>query len=178
MIVTTGGRYNNDVRLAGGGALFETGVHYIDTINYMLGAAAVKDVDSKMLFEDGLEVHAQGRYTLETRSHSNVDISFIFSHLQATENALVIRFDSGDLRCSLFSDELPEIRSSKTGTKLKILDYSGRILPSTAYATNYLMWKTFLDGLDKRRVTFASSVGSLITTRVIEQIYLRGGRSL
>ena len=79
-----GGKFfSSDVELAGGGVLFEHGIHGLDLAIYIAGAKSAQLDCVNTVIEKGFDVHAEGNVTL-TNDSGEFDLDFKVSWLSET----------------------------------------------------------------------------------------------
>lgn len=163
-----GGRYHSDVRLAGGGVLFEAGIHGIDVLLFITKAIAVEINEANMLMEDGLDLHTDAEMTLTTKRGETIDCHLTVTCLEETTGRLEFIFDN-----------VRVIHSYPNGLIVKSLQGKGSyeisttkpLLPLTSFQTFHEHWSVFVGGIREARTNRTSASQSILTTEVIEKLY-------
>ena len=168
--VATGGGYSSDVVAAGGGLLFEVGIHGIDSALFVTGATDVRVSRCKMILSDQLDVHTEGTALITLPNARQVPLDFTVSSLKETTNELEFWFDRARVSYSLFSEDGIGLRSIKNNYGIKI---QPQLLagPMTAFQTFYSHWQRFLTGYRSGIRNWTAAVDCLLTTVAMEEIY-------
>jgi len=175
--IVTGGRYNSSLSLAGGGILFESGVHGIDTVLFCTNTLSVELKSAFMIMDGGLDVHTDAELILSTKKGERVDCQLTVSCLRPTINRLEFVFDHVVLSYSLFSEEQIVLRSLDGGTRYVLTQKDGQRYPLTVLQTLHEHWCLFFDGIDKQDANWTAASQSLLTTELIEKLYAAGTSS-
>lgn len=174
--VVLGGKYHSDVRLAGGGILFEMGVHGIDTLLFCTNATAAQINSVAMVLDSEFDVHTNADLLLTTERDERIGCQVTFSFLQDTINGWEFVFDHAVLSL-LFSGESVDVKATNDSGTWALLPAQGRLYPLTAYETFYEHWSRFLIGIHARQANWTSASRSILTTEVIERFYDAGLKS-
>jgi predicted dehydrogenase len=167
----TGGRYNSDIRLAGGGVLFEIGVHIIDTVLFATEALGCAVHGGRMENDEGFDLHTEATLALELSDGASVPWHLTVSNLQDTISGIVFHFDDLTLRFNVFG--APEISvESRAGKGSYVISGVPSTAPTTPYQVLGVFWRDFLGGLRCQQANYTSAARSLLTTQVIEALYL------
>ena len=172
--VTTGGNYRANVVLAGGGPLFETGVHGIDSINYILGAKSAEITDVKMEVDCEFDVHTEAGYIVKpdpSVASCSIPCSVLTTVLQQTRNTLRISFDTCTLEFSLFGGGV-SLRSNRSQKAVVISE--SKFASRETIASSCLFWKDFIDAVRSNEVNYTNHSTSRLTTAIVQEIYRRG----
>jgi predicted dehydrogenase len=163
-----GGRYHSDVRLAGGGILFEAGVHGIDALLFITKTLEVEINAARMLMEGGLDLHTEAEMTLTTERGDAVNCHIVISCLKETTGQLEFIFDNAQV-----------IYSYPTGLTVRALREKGSyhisttkpLYPLTSFQTLHEHWSMFLTGVRDKEPNRTSALQTILTTEVIEKLY-------
>lgn len=169
--ITAGGHYTADPAIAGGGMLFETGVHGIDTLLYCLNAQAAKVTSGKLVMDEGHDIHCEAILSLEDGDGDTIPFEIEVSRLKNTIERVELHFDNCMATFGLFG-LAPELRVQSTRGKLQtILTDRNNLYPFTWNQTLGEFWKAFLTGLESRQANYTAANRSVLTTDVVEQLY-------
>lgn len=169
--ITAGGHYTADSAIAGGGMLFETGVHGIDTLLYCLDAQTAHLTSGKMIMDQGHDIHCEATLELQDRDGESIPFEIEVSRLKNTIERVELHFDNCIATFGLFG-LAPELRVQSTNGKLQtILTNRTNLYPFTWNQTLSEFWKAFLSGLRAREANYTSAYRSVLTTDVVEQLY-------
>ncbi|MBU4376665.1 MAG: Gfo/Idh/MocA family oxidoreductase [Candidatus Omnitrophica bacterium] len=172
-IVTSGKPFVSDAKLAGGGVLFEHGIHGLDMVLYISGAGRAHSYQVKTIIEKGFDVHAEGQVTLTNVSNEFV-MDFKISWLSEMAEGLTFIFDHAVVNMSVREPRI--LIKSHEGRVLMSLTSSDIIYPITGFQTLWEYWASFLTAVQSGTANHTSADTSLLTTELIEQIYTQGGR--
>ena len=168
--IVTGGGYSSDVAAAGGGLLFEVGIHGIDSALFVTGATDVHVPGCKMILTDELDVHTEGTVLITLPDLRQVPLDFTVSCLKETTNELEFCFDRARVSYSLFSEDGIGVRSIKNNYRIKI-EPQALAGPMTSFQTFYSHWQRFLAGYRSGIRNWTAAVDCLLTTVAMEEIY-------
>lgn len=170
-IVTSGKSFVSDVKLAGGGILFEHGIHGIDLALYIAGAKSAHSYRVKTIIDKGFDVHAEGRVILTNMSGELV-LDFKVSWLSEVGEGLTFIFDHAVINMSVAEPRV--LLRSRDRRALMSLTDSSTIYPMTGFQTLWEYWRSFLSAVWSKAPNHTSASTSLLTTELIEQIYVQG----
>jgi len=175
-----GGRYAGfraDVRQAGGGILFEHGIHLLDSVLFLTRAAVASVRSARMAFEAGFDVHTEIDLDLRTSAGRAIPCSFRCSWLCETETGIILRFEHAELAYSIY-DSTGKMRLSGRGSRstYRVLPEWRDPLPLTAAQTLHDHWDHVARALRDRQANYTSACESILTTQIVESCYERGRR--
>jgi len=170
-----GGQYNSNLELAGGGVLFEMGIHYLDTVLFCSSAKDITLESGHMIEDLGFDLHTEARLRITLADGLEVPLDLTVSVLSDQQEGIDFVFDHASLSLSL----------SRAYLALRSRDHRYHADLSRAFAIQFVtsfqhifsMWRDFLDGLTSRRAGFASAYSSLLTTKSLELLYSLPRRS-
>jgi predicted dehydrogenase len=168
--ITAGGLYTADPAIAGGGMLFETGVHGIDTILYCLDAQSARLTSGKLIMDRGHDIHCEAIVSIENPDGDWIPFEIEVSRLKNTIERVELHFDNCMATFGLFGS--PELRVQSTNGKLQsVLTDRTNLYPFTWNQTLGEFWKAFLGGLEAHQANYTSANQSILTTDFVEQLY-------
>ncbi len=165
------GNYQSDIRMAGGGMLFDSAIHPLDLIFFLTSATAHRVEDVQMVMDGGFDVHTEAKLTLERPDGDEVRCSFKVTCLEETTNRLDLDFENGTIAYSAYD------RTGRVGLQLRgggeafRLTPDGGPYPTTHFQITYEHWRNFLQGLRSERPNYTSAHETLQTTQLIERCY-------
>jgi predicted dehydrogenase len=168
-----GGGYLSNVKLAGGGMLFESAIHGVDAILFLAGAVSVRVPEAAMILEEGFDLHTTARLAIRDAQGNSVEGELTISCLEDTTQRLDCVFDNATVCYSLFSEGAVEVKP--VSGKSRYLLTGAAPYPLTSYETTHRHWRLFLEGIEAGVPNWTSASQSILTTEVIEQLY-RAGR--
>lgn len=174
--VIVGERYSSDFRLAGGGILFEMGVHGLDTLLFCTETKIVKINSVRMILDGGFDLHTDAELVLSTGEGDRIDCNVRFSYLQDTINGWEFTFEHAVVSLP-FSAEGVYVRPINGSLNYALSPEKGSFYPLTSYETFYEHWRCFLAGICTRQANRTSAARSILTTEVVERLYEEGMKS-
>jgi predicted dehydrogenase len=166
----TGSRYSSDLRLAGGGMLFEVGVHWIDLALTATGATGARLVGGRMIRQDGFDLHTDAVFTLERGQLEDVPFELLISGLVETRNAIEVHCEHATLRFSLGGGRLLSIERAGVPLDVELVG-TPTPSPSTVFQLCHAMWRGLIESVSTGAPNWTSASSSLVTTEVIEAAY-------
>lgn len=174
--ILTGGGYLGNAQLAGGGILYQMGVHYIDSILFITKARHVSLESGVMEVEDDLDIHTEADLVLTLEDGGEVPFHVLTTTLEKASNRIELVFDRAQVHF------VPAYGESK----LAVLTHSGGIIgylhptpkhgPLNVHASYAAHWGRFLEAVAQRTPNETSAVTCRLTTMVLEALYsLRPG---
>jgi predicted dehydrogenase len=165
----TGSSYSSDFRLAGGGMLFEVGVHWIDLALMTSHATGARLVGGRMIRQDGFDLHTEAAFVLERGALSEVTFELLISGLVETRNDIELQCEHATLRFSLAGGRMA-IEREGAPLDLELVGTTGPN-PSTVFQLCHAAWMGLVESLRSGAPNWTSAVSSLVTTQVIEAVY-------
>lgn len=168
--ITAGSSYLSDAKLAGGGALFEGGVHGIDTVLYCLDAQSATVASGHLVMDGEHDVHCDGVVILTDPNGAEIPFDIEVSILKSGTNGIFLEFERAALSFSLYGPPVVHLRS-RNGNTAYVLTDERDYFPSAWNQVLGSFWQTFIDGFQERSANYTSASQSLLTTRIIEDLY-------
>jgi len=172
--VSTAGRYSADLSLAGGGFLFEVGVHLIDFVLYVSHALDVEVTSGEMLLDRGFDIHTDAIARMTMKGGKRSEFKLLITNLRHTSMEVTFEFDSAIVRVNPFGDRRIRVRARRGTTEYE-LGGEATEYPLTPPQTFYEHWSLFLDGVRTGRPNLTSASQSRLTTALVEQLYRLAG---
>ena len=170
-IVTSGKSFVSDAKLAGGGVLFEHGIHGLDLALYIAGAKSAHSYHVNTIIDKGFDVHAEGQVAL-MNSFGQFILDFKISWLTEPGEGLTFIFEHAVVTMSMAEPRI--LLKSHDGRVLLSLTDSSTIYPLTGFQTLWEYWRSFLAAVRSETANHTSASTSLLTTELIEQICAQG----
>lgn len=167
---STSGGAHPDVRVSGGGMLFESAIHGIDALLFITQAKTAQVSQVEMIQDGGFDLHTTARVSLALESGRRVECTLAVSCLEVVPNGLEFVFDSASVGLNVFGDGALSVRPYGRTARYQLTDVD-RQRPVGSYETAYENWRSFLDGFRQRRANWTSAAESLLTAEVIEALY-------
>jgi predicted dehydrogenase len=171
-----GNNYQSDIRLSGGGVLFESGVHGIDTALFCTRARSAQVGRVEMIKEEGgFDLHTEATLSLRTERTESIECRMEFSSIQKTINGWEFHFENAVASFSLSAEYISLRPADGSGSYLLEANDHGSY-PRTSYQMFYEFWSHFLDGIQLQKPNWTSASDSILTTKVIEDLYAGGSK--
>jgi predicted dehydrogenase len=160
----------------GGGVLTDLGCHGLDVILWITGAAHFQVLTSKIEWDHETDRQVVSELILSASDHLEAEcpVQFSISWLSEQTNQMVFEFDHASVRAGIRPDadlELASLRQKQAWTGLS-LDIAGA---RSSYQAFYLEWQDVVDAYQNRRQGELSAASSLLTTRLVDEVYRVGG---
>jgi predicted dehydrogenase len=165
----TSNNYSSDLALAGGGMLFEGGVHWIDIALFAAGATGARLVGGRMIRQDGFDLHTEARFALTRGKRPEISFELLISSLVETKNLIELACADATVHFSFASG----VFSLKRGSVPLGLEITGAPAPNptTVFQLCHATWQGLLEGLRTGAHNWTSAASSLVTTEVVEAVY-------
>lgn len=164
------GTHQSNVKLAGGGMFFETGVHGLDALLFVAGAQRAELISGSVTMLQDFEVHVDTALRVTTVHGIDIPAQITVSALVDTIECIRITFEHAQLIFSIYNDEPIRIRSL-SGERMLAARPDQQERVATLYQTAFVFWRTFIDGLDSESANLTSASDSLLTTKIVEQTF-------
>jgi len=168
--ITVGSRFHSDAKIAGGGMLFEVGIHGIDAAIFLSGAKGVAVHSASVVYDDGLDIHSDVTAQLSLPSGRCLPFRIKVSSLVETDNCMSLVFETARLQFSLFSDSPPKVYGKSKQKPVLITSFHPRT-PSDTWGTFGAHWRAFISSVRDRKPNYTSAIASLLSTQLVEEIY-------
>ena len=168
-----GNNYQSDIRLAGGGVLFESGVHGIDTILFCTRAQSVQVDSVRMIMDGRFDLHTEANLRVVMSQARDIQCLMTFSSIQETINGWEFHFENAVASFS-FSSEYVSIKAPNGSGTYRLEANACDCYPRTSYQMFYEFWSRFLAGVHVQKSNWTSASQSILTTEVIEKLYEAG----
>jgi predicted dehydrogenase len=160
----------------GGGVLRDLGCHGLDVILWITGAAQFQVGTSKIEWDNETDRQVESEFVVSESDHLEAEcpVQFSVSWLSEQTSRMVFEFDHASVRAGIRPDdglELASLRQKHGWTGLS-LDIAGA---RSSYQAFYLEWQDMVDAYQQRRDGELSAASSLLTTRLVDEVYRVGG---
>ena len=173
-IVSGGGGFAKNVKLAGGGQLFESAIHNVDTICYMAGVKTATLTRCLMEHEDGFDLHTDAQMTLTDSQGRDFEFELLVTCLHNTRYEIEMQFDHAVLTFSLFRPMRPEVRVKHGKRTYHLIDPMRQDSPSGSFDVNQVFLTDFLNGLETQTPNYTNACATRATALIMEKLYLHG----
>jgi predicted dehydrogenase len=170
----TAGRYSSSLQLAGGGVLFEVGVHYLDIGLHVTDTVAVEATKVRMEKQEGIDVETEATLELTNAAGAKIPFDIVVSSLRYTSMNHTFRFEHAEVTFASLGNG--EMRVSPIGGGPSFtLDTHIAHETMTSNHIFHAHWSRFVEGIGSGRSNVTSALDSRTTTLAVEQLYARGG---
>lgn len=168
------GNYQSNLKLAGGGMLFDHAIHVLDTLLFLTGAKRQRLNQIRMIIDKGFDLHTEVALNLEMPSGADIDVSLTVSCLEETTNRLELRFEHADVSYSAYDlTGRIEVRP-RNADDVYVLSKGEGSYPAKHFQLYYEHWANFVRGLHEHRANYTSAHDTLQTTKLCEACYEAG----
>ena len=167
------GSFHSDFDLSGGGILFESGVHWIDTVLYTIDPLDLSIVHANIEYNDKLDVHTEADFLIRLKEKRDIECKIVITHLRETRDKISYIFKDVTVDLYLYKEHQPPIviPRKKGGERYEISNFLKGIVPSSSLGQGVKFWQDYLSSFSDKKVSYTNAVESLLTTKAIEQIY-------
>lgn len=173
-VISSGGSFAKKAELAGGGQLFESAIHNIDTVCYMAGINGAVVRECRMEAEGQFDLHTEACLHLRDACGREIELDLLVTCFYSTEYEIEMEFDRARLSFSLFNNKPLTLQAIHGQRSYRISDSVFADYPRDVFDVLYVFWTTFLSGLDARRPNYTSARSTVVTASIIEQLYRLG----
>jgi predicted dehydrogenase len=167
------GTFRANSNIAGGGILFESGSHWIDTALFFSNAVKIENFNSNVKYEDGLDVHGEGGFDIYNLNNEIINCNFKFSSIENTSNKIIIKFESCYIELYLYEDNSNLIIKTKDKKKFTLNDYNMNNYPNDSISQGASYWENFLKSYKEKKLSYSTNDTLLLTTKIIELYYAK-----
>jgi predicted dehydrogenase len=165
---TRSGGYQADLRMAGGGPLFDVAIHAVDLALFCSGGSA-PIVDSTAMLRDGdFDLDTRATISLDVAG-SRIPLDLHVSSLRFTRQGNWYSFDGAEVMHDVWGSGVLNVRTSSGHTFVIAGEQAS--YPATAAQTLHRHWSRFLDGVRSDSPNYTSATDSRTTTEVVAQLY-------
>lgn len=97
------GNYPSNLKMAGGGMLFDSAIHVLDILLFLASAKRQSIDHIDMIMDKEFAFHTETRLKLELPTGSKIDASLTASCFEETTNQIELRFEHTDLTYSVYA---------------------------------------------------------------------------
>jgi len=161
-------KFHSNFQLAGGGILFDSGIHGVDTIVYCTDPIKTKMIYANVVLEGGMDIHTYAKFDLTIEGGETIDCFILVTSLKDSKNGFTFKFENAIISFS-FSSENISLFSKDVNQSFLLT--KNRMYPKTPYQILYEHWFLFLHGLISESANQTSAYCSLFTSSIIGDIY-------
>ena len=167
------GSFHSNFDLAGGGILFESGVHWIDTMLYTIDPLDLNIINANVEYNAKLDIHTEAYFSIKLNDNKDIDCNITITHLKKTANKISYIFKDVIVELYLYDENQPPVIIPKKGKgkKYEISNFLRGVIPSSSLGQGVKFWEDYLSSFLNQKISYTNANQSLLTTKVIEQIY-------
>ena len=167
------GSFHSNFDLAGGGILFESGVHWIDTMLYTIDPLDLNIINANVEYNEKLDIHTEADFSIKINDNKDIDCKITITHLKKTDNKISYIFKDVIVELYLYDENQPPVVIPKKGKgkKYEISNLLKGVIPSSSLGQGVRFWEDYLSSFLNKKISYTNANQSLLTTKVIEQIY-------
>lgn len=173
--VRTSGRYSSNLELAGGGILFEVGVHILDLLLYVSGAEEIRPRTARMDLFRGFDVETEAVLEAIDQAGQPVDLCLLCTNLRASSMEVVLEFETATVSAPVGGAGSATVTGRGQSTRFRLGPGEGAY-PETPAQIAAAHWTAFFEGLRTETPNFSSAGATRVTTAALEQLYASAGQ--
>ena len=167
------GSFHSNIELSGGGILFESGVHWIDSMLYSVNPLDVEKQNVNMIYHDKLDIHTDANFSLMLQNGNEINCNIMISHLKEVSDKITYIFEDVAVELFLYNENDPPIVIPHKSNKktYSINNFLSDVKPNSSLGQGLVFWKDYIDSFMNKKVSYTNASQSILTTKAIEQIY-------
>ena len=167
------GSFHSNFELSGGGILFESGVHWIDSMLYSINPLDIEKQTADVIYHDKLDIHTDASFSIRLEDGREINCDIMISNLKETADKITYIFEDVSVDLYLYNEnDPPVVIPNKNNNKTyAVSNFLSEIIPSTSLGQGAIFWKDYIDSYINKRVSYTNASQSILTTKAIEQIY-------
>lgn len=170
--VMGGTSYSANLALAGGGILFEVGIHLVDAALFATDAESFRIESGRMIRDGGFDLHTEALITLRLPGGEEVPAQILVSGLTDTIQGIECSFDHATVLVEAQGKAL-QVRPRSGGVSREFREaLAGSCV--TPFQISHAHWRGFLQSIADRKPNWTSASEAILTTRLIEGLYALG----
>jgi predicted dehydrogenase len=176
-IISAGAGFAKNVKLAGGGQLFESAIHNVDAVCFMADVKSAIVTRCEMEHEDGFDLHTDAQLTLTDSKGRDFEFELLVTCLHNTSYEIEMHFEHAILTFSLFRPMRPQVRVTHGQRSYQLMDPLLQDSPSGSFDVNHVFLTDFLKGLETQTPNYTNACATRATAHIMEQLYERGTKA-
>jgi len=167
------GSFHSNFELSGGGILFESGVHWIDSMLYSINPLDIEKQTADVIYHDKLDIHTDASFSIRLEDGREINCDIMISNLKETADKITYIFEDVSVDLYLYNEnDPPVVIPNKNNNKTyAVSNFLSEIIPNTSLGQGAIFWKDYIDSYINKRVSYTNASQSILTTKAIEQIY-------
>ena len=170
--VIVGDSYMADASLAGGGDLYQMGVHFLDAALFASGAVDAQLRRGRLITSRELDIHVEGHLSLTLANRATLPLSILVTQLQAATNLIQIVFERATVSFSImYGQRGLHVSSQSNGSAHWTLVPEATTGPLELFASFGLHWTNAIKAFRTRTENYTNASQALLTSQVLELLY-------
>jgi predicted dehydrogenase len=168
----TGSGYMAKPAIAGGGLLYQVGVHFLDAILFASQAIDVRIVSGHKIEASGLDIHVEAQLSVELSDRSHFPLNVLVTQLGPVSNQIEVVFERAVVTFSVMygTNFLNVSPRDNTHVGWTLIPREG-VGAMEMFASFALHWTMAIDALRTGRENYTSASHVLLTTKALELLY-------
>ena len=170
--VLVGDSFMANSSLAGGGALYQMGVHFLDAVLFASCAEDVVLRGGRMIAYDGMDVHVEGHLNLMLSPVERLPLAILVTQLQIANNRTEIAFEGATVSFSvMYGERWLQVTPRHPGSTSWKLVPEVSTGPLDMFAAFGLHWTNVIEAYRTRTENYTSASQALLTSKAMELLY-------
>jgi len=170
--VLIGGSFMSNSSLAGGGALYQMGVHFLDAVVFASCAQDVELRTGRMITADGMDIHVEGQLDLVLGPAERLPLAILVTQLQVANNCIEIAFEGASVTFSImYGERCLQVTPRNPGSSRWKLVPEATTGPLDMFASFGLHWTSVIQAFRTRTENYTSASQALLTSKAMELLY-------
>ncbi|MEK6405920.1 MAG: Gfo/Idh/MocA family oxidoreductase [Acidobacteriota bacterium] len=170
--VLIGDSFMSNSSLAGGGALYQMGVHFLDAVLFASRAEDVELRTGRMITAHGMDIHVEGHLDLILGAVGKVPLSILITQLEVTNNRTEIEFEGATVSFSImYGERWLQVFPRHPGSPKWKLVPEVTTGPLELFASFGLHWTNVIEAFRTRTENYTSASQALLTSKAMELLY-------
>ena len=169
--VLVGDSYMSDAQLAGGGALYQMGVHFIDAALFAADARDVTGGHGLLTISHGLDAHVEGSLDVELADGQSVPLQVLVTQFAAADNRVTFEFEHAAAALSIaYGVSSIEVTPTSGDGKFQVSP-DDAAWPLDVFASFATHWRAAFRAFRTGEENYTSAGRTILTTKALELLY-------
>jgi predicted dehydrogenase len=170
--VLIGDSFMADSSLAGGGSLYQMGVHFLDAVLFASDPSDVELRTGRMITANRVDIHVQGTLDLRLSPTDLVPLTILVTQLQPANNRIEVAFERAMISFSImYGERFITVTPRQSDACKWRLTPEVTTGPMDMFASFGLHWTNVIEAFRTRQTNYTNASQSLLTTRAMELLY-------
>jgi predicted dehydrogenase len=170
--VLIGDSFMSNSSLAGGGALYQMGVHFLDAVLFASCAEDVELRTGRMITAHGMDIHVEAQLDLILSPAERLPLAILVTQLQVANNRIEIAFEGAMVSFSImYGERWLQVTPRHPGSSRWKLVPEVTTGPLDMFASFGLHWTNVIEAFRTRTENYTSASQALLTSKAMELLY-------